>query len=208
MSCLFNRVITPIIFSDKWFTMSVWVYFFEQRVFKPGIKKFYIVSDGCAKHFKSAEMHLFWFCLFKRYSSFIEVLEYVYLKSNHSNNPSDTGASHGKQTVKYYSIRNKKNEPRDEFEVSGVINTRNGHTADVISVYSETNGVVVNSLDSIQSSHRFVYNLNNNSVTIYARGFDEQEEIPPKQVYTYTDQEIEDMDEMIENIVDHQRGNF
>ncbi len=191
--------------NDKWFTMSVWVYFFEQRVFGDQIRRFYIVSDGCGKHFKSAEVHLFWFCLFKRYRDRIDYFEYVDLKSNHSNNPSDTGASHGKQTVKYYCIRNKRDEPNDEFDVAGVISTRRGHSADVIGVYSQTNGVEATELDSIQSSHRFVYNLDHSSVTIYSRGFDERDGIQPKQVYVYKVEEIEEMEEVIDNILEHHR---
>ncbi len=96
---------------------------------------------------KYAEVTLFWFCLWKRFKNRIDHLEYAYLKSNHSNNPSDTGASHGKQQVKYYNVANKRNVPSDEFEVASVISTRKNHQADVISVYSQVNGVKVRPLN-------------------------------------------------------------
>ncbi len=45
----------------------------------------------------------------------------------------------------------------------------------------------------------------NNFVTIYSRGFDERDEIPPKQVYYYKREEVEEMDEVIDNILEHHR---
>ncbi len=54
--------------------------------------------------------------------------------------------------------------------------------------------------------HRFTYDLETNSVTTYFRGYDQRDGIEPHQVFTYKDQEIEDMDEVIDNIIDHQEG--
>ncbi len=186
--------------NDKWFTYSVWVYFMEHRVFGD-VKKIFLVSDGCSKHFKSAEVHLFWFCLIKRYGI---IIEYVYLKSNHSNNPADTGASQGKNCLKYYLISHKTGQG-DEFTISGILDTKKNHKSDVIPVYFEVNGVTVRPLDQMRKNHRFVYNIEEKTVTTYARGFDERDGIGPKQVFKYNDTEIQEMEQIIDKIVDHQK---
>ncbi len=83
----------------------------------------------------------------------------MYLKSNHANNPSDTGASQGKQQVKYYTIGHKSHQLKDEFDLAGVLDSRGNHKSEVISVYSQVNGVKHSKLKGIRKFHRFVYDL-------------------------------------------------
>ncbi len=101
-------------------------------------------------------------------------------------------------------MREKRYVPDDEFGLAGVLEMRNNHFADVISVYSQVNGVNVRALKSMRKNHRFVYNLDENTVTTYYRGFDEEKGVEPNEIFKYNSNEIEEMDELIENILDHQ----
>ena len=191
--------------NDKWFTYSAWVFFMENNTFGD-FRKFYVYSDGASKHFKCRQVHLFWYSLLKKYPNKIVSFEYCYFKSNHSNNPSDTGSAHGKQQLKFWCIAHQRTPVENEFQVAEIIETRRNNKADVISVYSQVNDPcdIMRKFSGLRKTHRFVYNLQEKKITTYNRGFDEEKGVEFKQEIVLNDNEIDAGDEVIENIWDHQ----
>ncbi len=199
--------------NDKWFTMSAWNFLIKTSEIFKDRTDFYIISDGAGKHFKNRTMHLYWYCLWKRYRvdgngrpGKIRYLQYAYFKSNHGNNPSDTGSSHGKQQVKYWTIRNQRKTIKDESKLSEIIETRQNHDSDVIKVFSQTNDPDSPAYDQMRKNHLFIYDIDGKKVSTYHKGFDHDNGLPPKEVMIFTDQQIEGMEELFDKIDEHQYG--